>query len=161
MATRERLRELIHHSGLSQAAIARRLHVHPMWVSNRLTGHSAILADDLVRLAEALEVDPCELLPTHSPLRSPVRPEPGQGPPRSVRPEPGDAPRPNAMQEAEAVERMVEDYERELARAHAGEPMEPEVERMFVHYLREYRRLTRAQIRAVLQLVVAMGADEE
>lgn len=43
--------------GVIQAELARRLNVHPMWVSDRLRGHSGIAADELPLLAKALDYD--------------------------------------------------------------------------------------------------------
>ena len=155
MLTRDRLHTLLRRSGLSQAELARRLGVNPMWGHNRLTGHSAILADEITRLAAALEVDPRELLATpDAPLSASTPPEQGIAEPA---PSVGAAP---PHEPSASVDRMVAEYERELGRARAGEPMDPEIERMFVEYLREQRRLTAAQVQAVLQLVAALGAGE-
>lgn len=43
--------------------LARQLDVSDMWVSRRLRGVTEFTADDLVRVADALGVDPAELLP--------------------------------------------------------------------------------------------------
>lgn len=60
MSARTRLKQLIARSGLTQAEIARRLDEHSMWVSNRCRGHSEILADDIPRLADAMNISPIE-----------------------------------------------------------------------------------------------------
>jgi len=55
----QRLRELLTMQGVTGAELARRLGEPPMWVSDRVRGHSTITADDLPRIAEALGIDPC------------------------------------------------------------------------------------------------------
>lgn len=62
MAVSDRIRAVIEERGLRQAAIASRLGEPEYWLSNRLTGRTAIKADELPRLAEALDVHPCDLL---------------------------------------------------------------------------------------------------
>jgi transcriptional regulator with XRE-family HTH domain len=53
---RERLRLLLRQRGVNQAELARRLNVHPMWVSDRLRGHSGISAEDIPALARAIRM---------------------------------------------------------------------------------------------------------
>lgn len=47
---------------LSATELAARLGVTPMWLSRRLRGLTALTIDDTVRIAEALDVDPCRFL---------------------------------------------------------------------------------------------------
>jgi transcriptional regulator with XRE-family HTH domain len=60
MQVRERLRELIAQKvGGNQSELARRIGEHPNWVNYRLTGTTAIKADELPRLAAGLGIDVC------------------------------------------------------------------------------------------------------
>lgn len=49
--------------------LARQLDVSDMWVSRRLRGVTEFTADDLVRVAAVLDIDPALLLPQHTPAR--------------------------------------------------------------------------------------------
>ena len=62
MAVRDRVAQLIEASGLKQKSIADRLGEPEYWLSNRLIGRTVIRADELPRIAAALDVEPCELL---------------------------------------------------------------------------------------------------
>lgn len=62
MAVRDRIRAVIEERGLKQAAVAVRLDEPEYWLSNRLTGRTVIKADELPKIAEALDVHPCVLL---------------------------------------------------------------------------------------------------
>ncbi|MEA2641786.1 MAG: hypothetical protein QOF51_3180 [Chloroflexota bacterium] len=55
---RDRLRDLVAASGLSQAEIARRLGEEREWVNNRLRGKVQLAAEDLPRFAAILGVGP-------------------------------------------------------------------------------------------------------
>lgn len=57
------LRAEVARQGLTQQQLADRLGVRQWWVSKRLRGHVQVSADELVRLAEALGVEPAQLLP--------------------------------------------------------------------------------------------------
>jgi transcriptional regulator with XRE-family HTH domain len=59
VAVRERIRALIKEKGTTQAAVARRLDEPEYWVSDRLTGRVNLLAEELPRFAQALNVHPC------------------------------------------------------------------------------------------------------
>lgn len=71
MLVRERLGELIRYSGMSQAEIGRRIGEDRQWVNNRVLGKAGLEADDLLRLAEALNIDPAEFFRTGNPFVSP------------------------------------------------------------------------------------------
>jgi transcriptional regulator with XRE-family HTH domain len=62
VAVSDRIRALIDARGLRQATVANRPGEPEYWLSKRLTGRTSIKADELPRLADALNVDPCELL---------------------------------------------------------------------------------------------------
>lgn len=55
-STRERLVKLLRERGLSQAELARRVGEQRDWVNRRVTGRTEIAADDVPRLAEAMNV---------------------------------------------------------------------------------------------------------
>lgn len=59
MKTWEQFKELLRESGLTQAELARRLGEDYAWVNNRLRGYSALKADDILPIAQALGVSPC------------------------------------------------------------------------------------------------------
>lgn len=68
MEVRERLRDLIKsRMGNNQSELARRIGEHPNWVNYRLTGTTAIKADELPRLAAGLGVSPCAFFEQVSP----------------------------------------------------------------------------------------------
>ena len=72
MAVRDRVAELIQRSGLKQKAVADLLGEPEYWLSNRIVGRTAIRADELPKLAQALGVSSCSLLcedeqPLHRP----------------------------------------------------------------------------------------------
>lgn len=48
---------------MSGRELARKLHVSPSWISYRLTGTQPIDLNDLAKIADALEVEPADLLP--------------------------------------------------------------------------------------------------
>jgi transcriptional regulator with XRE-family HTH domain len=56
VGTGERLGQLIEEKGWSDAELARRLRVHRHWVTDRVNGRTAIKADEIPRLADALSV---------------------------------------------------------------------------------------------------------
>jgi DNA-binding Xre family transcriptional regulator len=49
---------------MSRSELSRRLGVSAMWVSDRLRGKTPIGLDDLERIANVLELEPVDLLPT-------------------------------------------------------------------------------------------------
>lgn len=53
-----------------KAWLARRLDVSEMWVSRRLRGVTEFSADDVVRVAEALDVPAAQFLPVATPARA-------------------------------------------------------------------------------------------
>ncbi|MEA2640975.1 MAG: hypothetical protein QOF51_2369 [Chloroflexota bacterium] len=146
MDARERLRQLVQASPLSQAEIARRCAKGPMWLSDRVRGHSAILADDVPLLAHAMGIDPCELLDGVG--DPPATPEP---------PSPANREALTSGPVVSALEQMLAVYARELARAQAGEPMEEAVERALVTYLRELYRLETSDAQLVIDLAAKLG----
>ena len=58
----DRIADLVRASGVKQAALARRLHLHPVSLSDRLRGRTRWTADELLPLARVLGVHPAELL---------------------------------------------------------------------------------------------------
>jgi transcriptional regulator with XRE-family HTH domain len=75
---RDRLVELMEQRRVNQAELARRLGTTQNWVSRRRRGESAILADELPVLAQALGVDPCIFLRGDADEASPSQPTVGQ-----------------------------------------------------------------------------------
>lgn len=57
----DRLKLLIRASGKTQRDIARHMGVNPMWIANRVTGHSQINVQDVPKLAGAVGWDECEM----------------------------------------------------------------------------------------------------
>lgn len=51
--------DLIYKSGLSKKQVAARCGKNPQWLSDRLSGHSQLLADDIPLIANGLEISPC------------------------------------------------------------------------------------------------------
>lgn len=58
----EEIRVLLARRRMSQAELARRLHVSGAWLNYRLTGKQPIDLNDLQAIADALEVQPIDLL---------------------------------------------------------------------------------------------------
>ena len=56
MGVSEQLVRILNRSGMAQAELARRLGVRRSWVNRRVKGSSAIMADEVPRLAQALGV---------------------------------------------------------------------------------------------------------
>jgi|SRR5581483_1323637 len=147
METRDRLRAFIRSSGMSQAALARKLGEDPMWVSNRLRGHSQILADEVPMLAAALGVKACAFVDQEEFERalSPAyysKPlgevEPRPIPSREDREAPEPPARPTGGQEVTALVPSEADLvARELV---AGWDQLPERERRFLRGLAALRR---------------------
>jgi transcriptional regulator with XRE-family HTH domain len=60
----EEIRAMLGRKRVTGRELARRLGVSQPWVSQRLTGHMDISLNDLQRIADALDLDFAELLPT-------------------------------------------------------------------------------------------------
>lgn len=56
----QRLRWLLDECNVTGVELARRLDKRPMWVSDRLRGHSQITAADLLQISWALAVEPVD-----------------------------------------------------------------------------------------------------
>lgn len=65
----DEVRAMIGRRDSSKAELARRLDVSHTWVTNRLAGHVPISLDDLQRIAEALDVQITDLLPSRASAR--------------------------------------------------------------------------------------------
>jgi len=74
-AVAEEFRVAMARRGLSQSALARLMRTNQAWVSVRARGEVPINVDDLERLAEALELDPVDLLPKEWVKPSPPAPD--------------------------------------------------------------------------------------
>lgn len=77
MGTADRLTHLIHSSGMTQTAIAKRLHVSLKWLNNRTLGATPIKADEIPRLAAVLGLDPADFF-AETPPEGAARPT-GEG----------------------------------------------------------------------------------
>lgn len=60
MLVRERIEQTLDRAGWSGSELARRLGEHRNWVNYRLSGRTEIKADDLPRIAAALDCSPCD-----------------------------------------------------------------------------------------------------
>lgn len=71
MGTAQRLAQLIEGSGMTQTAVARRLHLSLNWLSNRTRGITPIKADEIPRLAAVLGVRPADFFEEAAPATLP------------------------------------------------------------------------------------------
>jgi len=160
--------------GLSQDELAKRLHMRGATISRYESGKAQIKADDLPKIAWLLGVDICEFYADEraahqeflGKTQPPRLPEPfrrafepmsqrvASHPRRSDAPNSANSPH---SDEPELPPDVLADYERELARAEAGEPMEPAVEAVMTRYLRLRFGLGGEDLALLLEMAARLG----